>query len=59
MQVAKTFLVECEICDRVSSVTSSREAGLYICSSCWQDFKDLALHSSKEQNPQSGHPERS
>ena len=58
MQTAKTFLVECEICDRVSSVTSSREAGLYICASCWQDFKDLALHSSKEQNPQSGHPER-
>lgn len=59
MQNAKTFLVECEICDRISTVTSSREAGLYICSSCWNDFKDLAHHTPKEQDPQSGHPERS
>ncbi|EQD24171.1 MAG: hypothetical protein D084_Lepto4C00552G0001 [Leptospirillum sp. Group IV 'UBA BS'] len=59
MQNAKTFLVECEICDRVSTVTSSREAGLYICSSCWNDFKNLAHHTPKEHNPQSGHPERS
>jgi hypothetical protein len=57
MQNAKTFLVECEICDCIATVTSSRGSGIYICSACWRDFKELSDPSPKEHNSQSGHPE--
>jgi len=57
MQNAKTFLVDCEICDCVSTVTSSREPGIYICSTCWSEFKELSDPSHKEHDSQSGHPE--
>jgi ribosomal protein L37AE/L43A len=57
MQNAKTFLVECEICDRIATVTTSRGSGIYICSSCWSDFKEQASSSHKEHDSQSGHPE--
>lgn len=58
MRTAETFLVDCEICDRVATITSSKEPGLYICSSCWNDFKEESDPLHKEQNSRSGHPER-
>lgn len=57
MHNAKTFLVDCEICDRSATIASSREPGIYICSSCWSDFKEQSDPLPKERNFPSGHPE--
>jgi len=58
MQNAQTFLVECEVCDRIATIASSKTPGIYICSSCWDDLRNQSHHSSKEHSPVSGHPER-
>lgn len=53
----QTFLVECEICDRIATISTSKSPGIYICTPCWDDLRNTSLHSSTEQSPVSGHPE--
>jgi hypothetical protein len=57
MQNKQTFLVECEICDRIATISTSKSPGIYICTPCWDDLRNTSLHSSTEQSPVSGHPE--